>query len=129
MKATDGYGVDLILDMVAGSYIERNIKLAAPDGRIVLIAGLQGFTAEVDFQTVMRKRLTLTGSTLRPRDVDFKAEIAQNLKKHVWPLFESGEVKPVIHTVLPLTEAAQAHRLMESSAHIGKIILSIQGTH
>ena len=125
MKATDGHGVDVILDMVAGSYIDRNIQLAAPDGRIVLIAGLQGFKAEVNFQAIMRNRLTLTGSTLRPRPVTFKAEIAENLKKNVWPLLESGEVRPVIHTVFPLGEAAEAHRMMESSAHIGKIILCV----
>ncbi len=125
MKVTDNYGIDLILDMVAGGYVERNIKLSAPDGRIVVIAGLQGFKAEIDFQSVMRKRLTLSGSTLRPRAVAFKAEIARNLKQHVWPLMESGKVKPVIHTVFPLGDAAKAHRMMESSAHIGKIILSI----
>jgi len=125
MKASDGHGVDVILDMVAGSYIDRNIQLAAPDGRIVLIAGLQGFKAEVNVQAIMRNRLTLTGSTLRPRPVTFKAEIAENLKQHVWPLLESGKVRPVIHTVFPLGEAAEAHRMMESSAHIGKIILSV----
>ena len=124
-KATDDYGVDLILDMVAGDYISKNISLAAPDGRIVIIAGLQGFKAEVDFQAVMRNRLTITGSTLRARPIEFKALIAEKLKKNVWPLFISGEVKPVIHKVFPLTEAAEAHRMMESSAHIGKIILSM----
>ncbi len=124
-KATDGQGVDVILDMVAGSYIDRNIQVAAADGRIVIIAGLQGFRAEVDFQAVMRNRLCLTGSTLRARSVEFKAEIARNLKQHVWPLFASGEVKPVIHAVFPLADAAEAHRMMESSTHIGKIVLSI----
>jgi len=124
-KATDGHGVDVILDMVAGSYIGRNIQLAAADGRIVIIAALQGFRAEVDFQAVMRNRLCLTGSTLRPRPVEFKAEIARNLKQKVWPLFIYGKVKPVIHAVFPLAEAAEAHRMMESSAHIGKIVLSL----
>jgi len=124
-QATDDYGVDVILDMVAGSYIDRNIQLAAADGRIVLIAALQGFKAEVDFQAVMRNRLTITGSTLRPRAVEFKAEIAKKLQHQVWPLLESGKVRPVIHKVLPLADAADAHRLMESSEHIGKIILSI----
>lgn len=124
LEASDGRGMDLILDMVAGSYIERNIQLAADDGRIVIIAGLDGFRAEVDFQAVMRKRLTLTGSTLRPRPVDFKADIARKLQQNVWPLFEAGKVKPVIYRVLPLAEAAEAHAMMEASSHIGKIILS-----
>jgi putative PIG3 family NAD(P)H quinone oxidoreductase len=123
--STDGYGMDVILDMVAGSYIDRNISLAAADGRIVIIAGLQGFKAEVDFLPVLHNRLTISGSALRPRSTEFKAEIAENLKQHVWPLLSSGQVKPVIHTVFPLSEAADAHHLMESSAHIGKIILSL----
>jgi NADPH:quinone reductase len=124
-QASDGHGVDVILDMVAGDYINKNINLAAADGRIVMIAALQGFKAEVDFQAVMRNRLTLTGSTLRPRSVEFKAGIAQNLLEHVWPLLASGQIKPVIHAVFPLSEAAKAHSLMESSTHIGKIILSV----
>ncbi len=124
-QATGEYGVDLILDMVAGTYINRNIELAAADGRIVFIAGLQGFKAEVDFQHVMRNRLSLSGSTLRPRSLEFKAKIAQNLKQHVWPLLSSGEVKPVIDTVFPMAEVVSAHRLMESSTHIGKIILAV----
>jgi putative PIG3 family NAD(P)H quinone oxidoreductase len=124
-QATDGDGVDVILDMVAGSYIDRNIKLAAADGRIVIIAGLQGFKAEVDFLPIMRNRLTFTGSTLRPRSLEFKAEIALKLKQKVWPMLESGEVKPVIHAVFPLADASKAHRMMESSAHTGKIMLSI----
>ncbi len=125
MQATDGHGVDLILDMVAGSYIDRNVQLAAPDGRIVIIAGLEGFKTNVNFQTVILKRLTLTGSTLRARPLAFKAEIAGNLKRQIWPLLESGRVKPVIHKVFPLADAVEAHRMMESSTHIGKIILSV----
>jgi len=125
MQASGDEGVDVILDMVAGPYIERNIQVAAPDARIVLIAGLQGFRAEVNFQTVLRNRLTITGSTLRPRSVAFKAKIADDLKENVWPLLESGEIKPVIHKVFSLAEAAAAHKMMESSTHIGKIILSI----
>ena len=125
MQASGDEGIDVILDMVAGPYIQRNVQVAAPDARIVLIAGLQGFKAEVDFQTVLRNRLTITGSTLRPRPVAFKAKIAADLKENVWPLLVSGEVKPVIHKVFPLAEAATAHALMESSSHIGKIILSI----
>ena len=125
MQASGDEGIDVILDMVAGPYIERNIQVAAPDARIVLIAGLQGFRAEVNFQTVLRNRLTITGSTLRPRSVAFKAKIADDLKENVWPLLESGEIKPVIHKVFSLAEAAAAHKMMESSTHIGKIILSI----
>ena len=125
MQASGDEGVDVILDMVAGPYIERNIQVAAPDARIVLIAGLQGFRAEVNFQTVLRNRLTITGSTLRPRSVAFKAKIADDLKENVWPLLESGEIKPVVHKVFSLAEAAAAHQMMESSTHIGKIILSI----
>jgi NADPH2:quinone reductase len=125
MQASGDEGIDVILDMVAGPYIERNIQVAAPDARIVLIAGLQGFKAEVNFQTVLRNRLTITGSTLRPRSVTFKAKIAADLKENVWPLLESGEIKPVVHKVFSLAEAAAAHEMMESSTHIGKIILSI----
>ena len=125
MRLSEQRGIDVILDMVAGPYISRDIELAAEDGRIVLIAGLQGFKAEVDFLAVMRKRLTISGSTLRPRPVDFKAAIARELHQHAWPLFESGQVKPVIHKVFPLAEASKAHQLMESSEHIGKLILSL----
>jgi putative PIG3 family NAD(P)H quinone oxidoreductase len=121
--ATEGAGVDVILDMVGGDYIARNIKALAPDGRLCQIAFLGGSKAEVDFMPVMLKRLTLTGSTLRPRPVAFKAAIARALAEKVWPLVEKGEVKPVIFKTLPLAEAAAAHQLMESSAHIGKIIL------
>lgn len=124
LEATDNKGIDLILDMIAGSYIERNIQLAAEDGRIVIIAGLGGFTAEVDFRTVMMKRLTLTGSTLRPRPLSFKTEIVKKLSTHVWPLLEAGKVRPVIHRVFPLADAADAHAMMEASSHIGKIVLS-----
>jgi NADPH2:quinone reductase len=122
-EATGGRGVDVILDMVAGDYVDRNLRTAAEDGRIVIIAGLRGYRAEADFLTLMRKRLTLTGSTLRSRSVEFKAAIAHGLRDKVWPLLESGRVRPVIHSTLPLSRAADAHRLMESSAHIGKILL------
>ena len=121
--ATDGTGVDVVLDMVGGDYIERNIKALAPDGRLCQIAFLGGSKAEVDFLPIMLKRLTLTGSTLRPRPVVFKAAIARALKEKVWPLVEKGEVKPVIYKTLLLKEAAAAHHLMESSTHIGKIML------
>jgi len=121
--ATDGAGADVILDMVGGSYIVRNIKALAPDGRLCQIAFLGGSKAEVDFTPMMLKRLTLTGSTLRPRPVAFKAAIARSLSEKVWPLVEKGQIKPIVHKVFPLAEAAAAHRLMESSAHIGKIVL------
>ena len=123
--ATGGVGVDVILDMVGGEYIARNIKALAPDGRLCQIAFLGGSKAEVDFLPVMLKRLTLTGSTLRPRPVDFKAAIARALEQNVWPLVEKGTVRPVVFKTLPLAQAAEAHRLMESSAHIGKIVLQV----
>lgn len=121
---TDGKGVDVILDMVGGDYIPRNIKALAADGRLVNIAYLQGSTAEVNFMMVMLKRLTLTGSTLRPQPVARKAEIAEALKEKVWPLINDGQIKPVIHATYPLAEAATGHKLMESSHHIGKIVLT-----
>ena len=125
--ATGGKGVDVIIDMVAGDYTNRNIEAAAVEGRYVFIAGLGGFSAEVSIRSIMLKRLVVTGSTLRPRPVGFKAGIAAGLKQQVWPLLESGKIKPVIHTVLPLSEAGEGHRLMESSRHIGKIMLRVPG--
>lgn len=124
---TQGKGVDVILDMVAGDYTKRNIEVAAEEGRYVIIAGLRGFSAEVPIISIMLKRLVVTGSTLRPRPVGFKAEIAAGLREQVWPLLEAGKVKPIIHTVLPLGEANEGHRLMESSRHIGKIMLGVPG--
>ena len=121
--ATGGRGVDVILDMVAGDYTNRNIDAAAVEGRYVIIAGLRGFSAEVSIRSIMLKRLVITGSTLRPRPVEFKAAIAAGLKERVWPLLESGQVKPIIYTTLPLSKAGEGHRLMESSRHIGKIML------
>ena len=121
---TGGAGVDVILDMVGGDYVARNFKALAPDGRLVSIAFLAGSKVEINLLPVMLKRLTLTGSTLRPRDVAFKAAIAQRLREKVWPLIEGGRIKPVIHATFPLARAADAHRLMESSAHIGKIMLT-----
>jgi len=118
-------GVDVILDMVGGDYIERNLKALAPDGRLVNIAFLQGSKAEVNFMPVMLKRLTLTGSTLRPQPIERKGEIAAALREHVWPLIASGEIKPVVHQTFLLSEAAKAHELMESSQHIGKIVLNL----
>ncbi len=122
-KLTDGRGVDVILDMVAGDYVPRELELLAEDGRLVLIATLGGKHADIDASLVMRRRLTLTGSTLRARPIAFKAALARQLHERVWPLLESGRVKPVIHQVFPAREAAKAHALMESSEHIGKIML------
>jgi NADPH2:quinone reductase len=120
--ATDGRGAEVILDMVGGDYIERNYEAAAVEGRIVQIAFLAGARAEVNFTKLMLKRLVHTGSTLRPRDVAFKAAIAARLEERVWPLLSSGTVKPVIAEVVPLREAARAHTLLEAD-HIGKIML------
>ncbi|WP_221939177.1 NAD(P)H-quinone oxidoreductase [Mycobacterium sp. KBS0706] len=122
-EKTGGRGVDLILDMVGGDYIARNIDTLAVDGRQVSIAFLKGAKVEIDLQKVMAKRLTLTGSTLRPRSVAEKGAIAAALQAEVWPLIEAGRVKPVIHATFPLARAAEAHALMESSAHVGKIVL------
>ncbi|MBK8158909.1 MAG: NAD(P)H-quinone oxidoreductase [Rhodospirillaceae bacterium] len=125
LAATDKKGVDLILDMVGGDYINRNLACLGMDGRLVMIAFLQGAKAEVNFAQVMVKRQTITGSTLRPRSVAQKAGIAKALKAEVWPLLEAGKVKPLIYKTFPLAEAAEAHRLMESSAHTGKIVLTV----
>jgi NADPH:quinone reductase len=125
LAATDQRGADVILDMVGGEYVGRNIKAAARDGRIVCIAFLQGSKVEVNLMPLMLKRLTLTGSTLRPRSVEEKAEIAGALEEHVWPHIAAGRIRPVIHQTFPLREAAAAHALMDSSAHIGKIILEV----
>lgn len=125
-KETGGRGVDLILDMVGGDYLPRNVKLLATEGRLVNIAFLQGSKIELNFMPVMLKRLTLTGSTLRPRPVADKAAIAAELRRQVWPLLSAGRVRPVLHARFPLAEARAAHQLLESSAHIGKIVLDVQ---
>ena len=125
-QLTNKKGVDLILDMVGGPYIEKNLKSLALEGRLVQIAFLQSSKVELDFLPIMIKRITFTGSTLRPRTVAQKAEIAEDLLKQVWPLLESGEVKPVIHATFPLADAKLAHELMESSRHIGKIMLEVR---
>lgn len=116
-------GVDVILDMVGGDYVQKNIKSLAPDGRLVNIAFLNGSKVEVDLMAVMLKRLTLTGSTLRSQNAEFKGDIAKNLEKNVWPLLKSGRIRPVISAVFPLEKAGEAHVLMESGGHIGKIVL------
>ena len=123
-QATNKRGVDVILDMVGGDYIEKNISLLATEGRLVNIAYLNGSKVEVNFLPVMLKRLTLTGSTLRPRSVAEKGAIARVLEEKVWPLLASGRIAPVIEGRFPLARAADAHRLMETSAHIGKIVLT-----
>jgi NADPH2:quinone reductase len=122
-QATGGRGVDVILDMVAGDYIPRELDALAEGGRLVFIATLGGSKASIDAATIMRRRLTLTGSTLRARPVAFKGTLARQLHDKVWPLLEAGKLRPVIHQVFPAAEAAQAHTLMESSTHIGKIML------
>jgi len=123
-EITDGKGVDVILDMVGGDYLQGNLKSLANDGRLVLINMMMGKDVQVDLSQVMTKRLTITGSTLRSRDTAFKTAIAQNLERCIWPLLASGKIKPIINAVFPADEAAGAHRLMESSEHIGKIVLT-----
>jgi NADPH:quinone reductase len=122
---TEGYGVDITLDMVAGPYVQRNLDIAAVEGRVVTISTLGGARSEINLVHIMMKRLTLTGSTLRSRSVAQKASVAQGVLKNVWPLIESGKVRPVIYKTFPLAEASEAHRLMESSNHIGKIVLTV----
>ena len=122
---TDGRGVDVILDMVAGDYLPREIACLADDGRLAIIALLGGAQAQVDLAAVLRRRLTITGSTLRPRSVEFKSAIAARLRSIVWPLIEAGRIRPMVHAVFPLARAAEAHVLMESSTHIGKIVLAV----
>ncbi len=125
-EATGGRGVDVVLDMVGGDYIPRSISCMATDGRHVSIAFLRGSKTEIDFNRVMRNRLTLTGSTLRPRPIADKAAIASRLREHVWPKLSDGSIRPLIHSTFPLAEAAKAHALMESSEHIGKIVLVVR---
>lgn len=122
---TGGRGADVVLDMVAGSYLERNIRAAAVDGRIVQIAFLGGSKATLDVMPLMLKRLTLTGSTLRARSVAFKAALAEDLHRSVWPLLEAGAVAPVIDSTFPLADAGKAHRRMEDRTHVGKIMLAV----
>ncbi len=125
-RITGKRGVDVILDMVGGEYIERNLKCLALEGRLVIIAFLRGSRVEIDWRHIMLRRLTVTGSTLRASPAQRKFEIARSLRDEVWPLLETGAVKPVIHRVFPLAEAAAAHALMESSQHIGKIMLRVR---
>ncbi|OLE19894.1 MAG: NAD(P)H-quinone oxidoreductase, partial [Betaproteobacteria bacterium 13_1_20CM_3_63_8] len=123
--ATDGQGVNVILDMVGGDYVPRELKCLAEEGRLVFIAYLRGPKTELNIDALMRRRLTLTGSTLRPRSVEFKGYLARNLRDKIWPLIESGRIKPEIYKTFALEDAAEAHRLMESSQHIGKLVLTV----
>ena len=123
--ATGDNGVDVILDMVGGDYVGRNLTLAAMDGRVVSLSFLRGSRVEIDLMPVLLKRLVITGSTLRPRSVEFKAHIAGKLKTHIWPLIESKVIRPMIAARFPLADTTRAHQLMESSQHIGKIILTV----
>jgi NADPH:quinone reductase len=123
-KATAGAGVNVVLDMVAGSYVAREIECLAEDGRLVIIAVQGGVKSEFNAGLVLRKRLVITGSTLRPRPLAFKAAIASSLRQHVWPLIERRSIQPVIHSTFPAAEAARAHELMESNQHVGKIVLT-----
>jgi putative PIG3 family NAD(P)H quinone oxidoreductase len=122
-ELTGGRGVDVVLDMVGAEYFARNIEALAVEGRLVEIATLHGVKAELNIQLIMQRRLTVTGSTLRPRPVADKGEIAAALRQHVWPLLESGAVAPIVHATFPLRDAAEAHRVMESGVHIGKLVL------
>lgn len=124
LRLTDGRGADVVLDMVAGSYVAREVECLAEDGRLVIIAVQGGTAASFDAGLVLRRRLTVTGSTLRARPTSFKAAIAQALQSQVWPLLAAGKVAPVVHSVFPAAQAAQAHALMESNQHVGKIVLT-----
>jgi NADPH:quinone reductase len=125
-KATNRRGVDVILDMVGGDYLGKNIRSLALEGRLIQIAFLRGSTVQqFDFMPVMTRRLTITGSTMRPRSIEEKAAIAQSLRQHVWPLLESGKIKVVIDRIVPLSRASDAHRVMEEGQHMGKILLQV----
>jgi len=123
-RVTGGLGANVVLDMVAGDYLGREVECIAEDGRIAVIATQGGNKSQIDTGLVLRKRLAITGSTLRPRSIVYKTALAQDLRAHAWPLIEAGKVKPVIHQVFPAARAAEAHALMETSTHVGKIVLS-----
>jgi len=125
-ELTAGRGVDVVLDMVGGDYLPRNLASLATDGRLVQIAFLKGPRAEIDLMTVMHRRLTLTGSTLRPRSIEEKGQIARAVRENVWPLIEKGDVRPVLHATFPLAAAAEAHRALEAGRHVGKIVLIVR---
>ena len=123
---TGGRGVNVILDMVGGEYVDRELKCLADDGRLAIIALLGGAKSTLNLNEILRRRLTVTGATLRPRPVSYKGSVARNLRERVWPHLESGAIKPVIYRIFPLADAAQAHALMESGEHIGKIVLEVE---
>jgi len=123
--ATGGKGVDVVLDMVGGDYVPRELKCMADEGRLVFIAFLRGPKTELNILDVMAKRLSITGSTLRPRSAEFKGYLARSLREKIWPLIEAGKIKPQVYKTFPLEQSAEAHRLMESSQHIGKIVLTL----
>lgn len=123
--ATGGKGVNVILDMVGGDYVPKELKLLAEEGRLVMIAFLRGMKTEVDLSVIMQKRLQVTGSTLRPRTIEFKGQVAKSLRERIWPLIDAGKIKPVLYKTFPLAEASEAHKLMETSTHIGKIVLTV----
>ncbi|HEX2566395.1 MAG TPA: NAD(P)H-quinone oxidoreductase [Burkholderiales bacterium] len=125
LAASAGKGVNVILDMVGGDYVPKELKCLADEGRLVFIAFLRGHKSELDINEVMRRRLVVTGSTLRPRPVEFKGAIAKRLREKIWPLIEAGRIKPEIYRTFPLAQAAEAHKLMESSQHIGKLVLTL----
>jgi NADPH:quinone reductase-like Zn-dependent oxidoreductase len=124
-EATNGRGVDVVLDMVGGDYVPRNLDVLAVEGRLVQIAFLKSSKVELDLMPLMRRRLTITGSTLRPRSPEEKGVIARELAQRVWPLIDAGTVRPIVHAEFPLERAADAHRMMEESRHIGKIVLIV----
>jgi NADPH2:quinone reductase len=126
-ELTNGHGVDVILDMIGGDYTPGNLQALANDGRLVMINMMNGKDVGIDLSVIMRKRLVITGSMLRSREVAFKSAIARNLEKHIWPLLASGQVKAIVHDIFPADKAAEAHRLMETSTHIGKIVLNFEG--
>jgi len=123
--ATGGKGVNVILDMAGGDFVPKELKSLAEEGRLVMIAFLRGMKTEIDLGVVMAKRLQITGSTLRPRPIEFKGQVAKSLRERVWPLIEAGKIKPVVYKTFPLAEASEAHKLMETSQHIGKIVLTV----
>lgn len=127
-RLTGGRGADVILDMVAGPYVARDLQCLADDGRLSIISVQGGTKAEIDAGAVLRRRLTITGSTLRPRSVEYKAQVAAALRRQVWPLLAAGRIKPVIHRTFPAAQASEAHALMESSRHVGKIVLTWRGS-
>ena len=123
--ATSGKGANVILDMAGGDFVPKELKSLADEGRLVMIAFLRGNKTEIDLNEIMRKRLQITGSTLRPRPIEFKGQVAKSLRERIWPLIDAGKIKPVLYKTFPLAEASEAHKLMETSQHIGKIVLTV----